>query len=154
MRRVNEALKEVLGGAIQSGLKDPRIGFVTVTAVEATTDLRHAKVFVSVLGSQHEREATLAGLRSAEGFLQGVVNQELHLKRVPALEFVYDTSIDRGMKIQALLRSEEKALGLDLAAPEAGDAAAPEAENAAATEAENAGTAADAPAADVDGSRG
>jgi len=138
MRRVNEALKEVLGGVIQSGLKDPRIGFVTVTGVEATTDLRHAKVFVSVLGSQHEKEATLAGLRSAEGFLQGVINQELHLKRVPALEFVYDTSIDRGMKIQALLRSEEKALGLDLAAPEA----------------ENAGTAAAVPAADVDGGRG
>lgn len=146
MRRVNEALKEIIGGAIQSGLKDPRIGFVTVTAVEATTDLRHAKVFVSVLGSQHEKEATLAGLRSAEGFLQGVVNQELHLKRVPALEFVYDTSIDRGMKIQALLRSEEKALGLDLAAPEAGGTAA--------AGAANGKPAAGAPAADVDGSRG
>ena len=118
MRRVNEALKEVLGQTIQSGLKDPRIGFVTVTAVEATTDLRHARVFVSVLGKEEEKEASLAALRSAEGHLQGVINQELHLKRVPALEFVYDTSIDRGMKIQALLRSQEEALGLDLAAPE------------------------------------
>jgi ribosome-binding factor A len=114
MRRVNEALKEILSDAIGRGLKDPRVGFVTVTGVDATSDLRRARVYISVLGRQAEKEATLQGLRSAEHFLQGVINRELHVKRVPALEFVYDTSIDQGMRISALLKSEERALGLDL----------------------------------------
>jgi ribosome-binding factor A len=113
MRRVNEALKEILSSAIGRGVKDPRVGFVTITGVETTSDLRRAKVYISVFGRQEEKEATLAGLRSAEHFLQSVINRELHVKRVPALEFVYDHSIDHGMKIDALLKSEERALGLD-----------------------------------------
>jgi ribosome-binding factor A len=117
MRRVNEALKEILSSTIGRGLKDPRVGFVTVTGVETTSDLSRAKVYVSVFGRQEEKEATLAGLRSAEHFLQSVINRELHVKRVPALEFVYDSSIDHGMRIQALLRSEERALGLHLDEP-------------------------------------
>jgi ribosome-binding factor A len=121
MRRVNEALKEILSAAIGRGLKDPRVGFVTVTGVDTTSDLRRARVYVSVLGKQAEKEETLAGLRSAEHYLQGVINRELHVKRIPALEFVYDTSIDQGMRIQALLQSEERALGLDLDDPTAGD---------------------------------
>lgn len=117
MRRVNEAVKEILSSAITRGVKDPRVGFVTVTGVQTTVDLRHAKVFVSVLGKQEEKEATLAGLRSAEHYLQSVINRELHVKRVPALEFVYDTSIDQGMRIQALIRSQERELGIDLEEP-------------------------------------
>ncbi len=117
MRRVNEALKEVLSGAIARGVKDPRIGFVTITSVDATTDVSQAKVFVSVLGSAAEKEATLAALRSAHGFLQGVVNDELHLRRTPALEFVYDTSIDRGMRIGALIKDQERELGIDASLP-------------------------------------
>ena len=71
MRRVNEVIREVLGAAIATELKDPRIGFVTVTAVDTSPDLRAARVFVSVLGSEEEREQTLEGLRSSHGFLQG-----------------------------------------------------------------------------------
>ena len=114
MRRVNEAIKEILSEAIAEDLKDPRIGFVTVTGVDATSDLRHAKVFVSVLGKQAEKEATLKGLRSALGYLQGVINDELHLKRTPTLEFLYDESIDEGMRIHVLLREHGSAMGLDL----------------------------------------
>lgn len=129
MRRVNEALREVLGGAIGRGLKDPRIGFVTVTAVEATTDLRQARVFVSVLGKEAEKTATLDGLRSAEGFLQGVISSELKLKRTPTLEFVYDESIDRGLRMEALLRAETRLLdeGEDV---EDGSASAPRSDGA------------------------
>ncbi len=113
MRRVNETLKEVLSTTINRDLKDPRVGFVTVTGVRTSADLRHAKVYVSVLGRGAEKEATLRGLRSAEGFLQGVINDELHIKRTPTLEFLYDSSIDEGMKIATLIRREERELGLD-----------------------------------------
>ncbi|MHB8870044.1 MAG: 30S ribosome-binding factor RbfA [Thermoleophilia bacterium] len=117
MRRVNEALREVLGATIGRGLKDPRIGFVTVTAVEATNDLRQARVYVSVLGKEAEKTQTLLGLRSAEGFLQGVISDELQLKRTPTLEFVYDESIDRGLHMDALLRAETRHLPLEDATP-------------------------------------
>ena len=117
MRRVNEALKEVLSEAISGELKDPRIGFVTITAVQATSDLKYAKVFFSVLGKGAQKDATLQGLRSAEGFLQGIINEELHLKRIPALQFIYDDAVDQGMKIEAMLRHQERTLGVDLSIP-------------------------------------
>jgi ribosome-binding factor A len=103
MRRVNEAVREVLSRRIAEGLKDPRIGFVTVTAVETSPDLRHARVFVSVLGDEEERERSLAGLASSHGLLQAVIATELRMKRTPTLDFVYDESIDRGMRITELL---------------------------------------------------
>ncbi len=103
MRRVNEAVREVLSERIAEGLKDPRIGFVTLTAVETSPDLRHARVFVSVLGDQAERERTLTGLSSSHGVLQGAIARQLRMKRTPTLEFVYDESIDRGMRISELL---------------------------------------------------
>src|SRR3954466_9697224 len=104
MRRVNEALREVLSARIAGGLKDPRIGFVTVTAVETSPDLRHARVFVSVLGAESERTEPLAGLGSSRGVLQSQLARELRLKRTPTLEFVYDDSVDRSMRIDELLR--------------------------------------------------
>lgn len=103
MRRVDEAVRAVLSDAIASDLKDPRVGFVTVTAVKTSPDLRHARVYVSVLGNPAERDASLAGLRSAHGFLQRRVASELTLKHTPALTFEYDDSIDRGMRITELL---------------------------------------------------
>jgi ribosome-binding factor A len=108
MRRVNEAVREVLSARLAGGLKDPRIGFVTVTAVETSPDLRHARVFVSVLGGEDERRTTLEGLASSHGFLQAGLAQELRLKRTPTLEFVYDESVDRGMKINELLEENER----------------------------------------------
>jgi ribosome-binding factor A len=106
MRRVNEAVREVLSARLAVGLKDPRIGFVTVTAVETSPDLRHARVFVSVLGGDAEREESLLGLASAHGILQRAVADELRMKRTPTLEFVYDESIDRGMRITELLEED------------------------------------------------
>ncbi len=103
MRRVNEALREVLSARIAAGLKDPRIGFVTVTAVDTSSDLRHARVYVSVLGDEKSREATLAGLRSAHGFLQGRVAGELRLKRTPELRFEYDDTAERADRLERLM---------------------------------------------------
>ena len=103
MRRVNEAVREVVSARIAEGLRDPRIGFVTVTGVETSPDLRHARVYVSVLGSEEERAATLEGLESAHGVLQQAVAGELRMKRTPTLQFVFDESIDRGMRITELL---------------------------------------------------
>jgi len=103
MRRVNEAVREVVSARIAEGLRDPRIGFVTVTAVETSPDLRQARVYVSVLGSDEERSATLAGLESAHGVIQQAVASELRMKRTPTLQFVFDESIDRGMRITELL---------------------------------------------------
>jgi ribosome-binding factor A len=103
MRRVNEVMREVLGDAISSELEDPRIGFVTVTAVETSPDLRSARVYVSVLGDATEREATLAGLRSSHGVLQGSIARQLRLKRTPTLSFHYDDSPERGIRISRLL---------------------------------------------------
>jgi ribosome-binding factor A len=103
MRRVDEAVRGVLSDAISSDLKDPRVGFVTVTAVKTSPDLRHAKVLVSVLGSEEERTGSLAGLESAHGFLQRRLAAELRLKHTPTLSFEHDPSIDRGMRITELL---------------------------------------------------
>lgn len=102
MRRVNEALREVLSEAIPE-LKDPRIGFVTVTGVEATEDLKQATVYVSVYGSERARERTLAGLAAAHGFLQARINRELSLRRTPQLTFEYDPSVERGVRISKLI---------------------------------------------------
>ena len=106
MRRVNEAVREVLSARIAGGLNDPRIGFVTLTSVETSPDLRHARVYVSVLGDETERADTLAGLSSAHGVLQQAIGRELRMKRTPTLEFVFDESIDRGMRISELLADE------------------------------------------------
>src|SRR6266478_8558034 len=106
MRRVNEAVREVISAHIAGDLKDPRIGFVTVTGVETSRDLRSARVFVSILGEEAEREDALAGLRSAAGFLQAQLGTQLRMKRTPTLEFVYDDSVDRGMRISELLAKE------------------------------------------------
>jgi ribosome-binding factor A len=106
MRRVDEAVREVLSDAISHKVKDPRIGFVTVTAVETAPDLRRARVFVSVLGSEGVRRRSLQGLRSAHGILQRAVAAELHLKHTPTLEFVYDDTAERGMRIAELIERE------------------------------------------------
>jgi len=108
MRRVNEAVREVVSARIAGGLKDPRIGFVTVTGVETSPDLRHARVYVSVLGADAERAETLAGLASAHAVMQQDVARELRMKRTPTLEFVFDESIDRGMRITELLEDDER----------------------------------------------
>jgi len=108
MRRINEVLREVVGAAISNDLSDPRIGFVTVTSVETSPDLRTAKVFVSVLGSEEEREETLEGLRSSHGVLQSRIAAETRMKRTPTLTFRYDDTIEKGVRISELLEGEEE----------------------------------------------
>jgi len=103
MRRVNEVMREVIGSAISTELEDPRIGFVTVTTVETSPDLRSARVFVSVLGDRDEREATLAALSSSHGVLQAVIARELRLKRTPTLSFHYDEGPERGVRLARML---------------------------------------------------
>jgi|tagenome__1003787_1003787.scaffolds.fasta_scaffold20117503_2 ribosome-binding factor A len=105
IRRVNEAMREVLSAAITSELKDPRVGFVTVTAVETSPDLRHARVFVSVLGNPGERRRSLKAMDSARGFLQRRVGSELRMKHTPQIQFVYDETPERGMRINELLQA-------------------------------------------------
>jgi ribosome-binding factor A len=106
MRRVDEAVRAVLSEAIARELKDPRVGFVTVTAVKTSPDLRHARVYFSVLGDQPTRVASIDGLRSAHGYLQSRLASELTLKRTPALTFEYDDTTDRAMHINELLERE------------------------------------------------
>src|SRR5947209_15589833 len=102
MRRVNQTLKEVLSEGIGE-LKDPRIGFVTITGVETSSDLSQARVFVSVLGSARKREASLVGLAAAHGVLQAKIASELRLKRTPQLAFEYDPSVERGVRMTQLI---------------------------------------------------
>jgi ribosome-binding factor A len=107
MRRVDEAIRQVIGDALAGELKDPRVGFVTVTDVRTSADLSHARVYVSVLGDDAQREDSLVGLRSAHGFLQGRLGRELGLKRTPALEFEYDDTTDRALRLDEILRGSE-----------------------------------------------
>ena len=101
-RKVNEAIRKVLSDAVPS-LKDPRIGFVTVTGVRATTDLSQATVFVSVFGTEKDQERSLDGLRAAHGVLQARVGRELGTRRTPVLSFEYDPAIERGVRLTKMI---------------------------------------------------
>lgn len=120
MRRVDEAIRQVIGDALASDVKDPRVGFVTVTDVKTSSDLSHARVYVSVfadsraisrsghtagspLSQEQAREQTLEGLRHAHGYLQARIARELRLKRTPTLEFAYDDTAERAMRLDALI---------------------------------------------------
>ena len=102
MRRVNESVRQVLSEAVPE-LKDPRIGFVTVTGVQTSPDLRHARVFVSVFGPERKRQETLDGLAAAHGVLQARIAHELRLKRTPQLAFEYDRSVEEGVRMSKLI---------------------------------------------------
>ena len=102
MRRVNEAIREALAEALVE-LKDPRIGFVTITAVKTSPDLRQARVYVSVLGNERKREKTLQGLDSAHGVLQAKLASEIRMKRTPQLTFEYDPTVEQGMRMSQLI---------------------------------------------------
>ena len=107
MRRVDEALREVVAATI-SELSDPRLGFITVTGVETAPDLRTAKVFVSVLGDETERAATLDALRSSHGVLQSRIAGEMRMRRTPTLTFHYDDTIEKGIRITHLLEESQE----------------------------------------------
>ena len=103
MRRVDEAVREVLADAIPRCVKDPRVGFVTVTDVNTSPDLRHAQVFVRVLGDEGERSSAIEGLSSAHSVLQHEVARSLRMKRTPTLTFRCDETALRAARLEALI---------------------------------------------------
>ncbi len=110
-RRVGELLKEEISKIIRREVKDPRIGFVSVTDVEVSGDLRHAKVFVSVYGDEQEKKDTMAGLKKATGFIRKLVGDRVKIHHTPEILFRYDDSIEHGVYISKLIkevRNEEK----------------------------------------------
>lgn len=102
--RIAEQMKKELGDIIGQKLKDPRIGFVTVTDVDVTGDLQQATVFISVLGSDQEKENTLIGLSKAKGFIRSEIGQRIRLRKTPEIEFALDESVAYGNRIESLLR--------------------------------------------------
>lgn len=103
--RVAEQMKKELGDIITRKLKDPRVGFVTVTAVEVTGDLQQATVYITTLGNEEEREATMKALEKATGFIHSEIGSRIRLRRTPELTFQFDSSVEYGNKIEQLLRS-------------------------------------------------
>lgn len=101
--RVADEMREILAQLIRDEVKDPRVGFVSIVKVEVSGDLRHAKIFVSVLGDEQQKKGSLKGLTSAAGFLRSEVARALQLRYTPELHFVLDESIERGQKIAQLL---------------------------------------------------
>jgi ribosome-binding factor A len=101
--RVGEQMKKELGDIISRKIKDPRIGFVTVTDVEVTGDLQQAKVYISVLGDEEQRENTLKGLAKAKGFIRTEIGQRIRLRKTPEITFEFDESVDYGNRIENLL---------------------------------------------------
>ncbi|MDR5683894.1 MAG: 30S ribosome-binding factor RbfA [Armatimonadota bacterium] len=104
VERMREFIRDEVGQILQRGLKDPRIGFVSVTDVELSRDLRHAKIFVSVFGTPEEREQTMQGLASATGFVRTELARRLRVHHAPEIEFRLDDSIERGTRVMQLLR--------------------------------------------------
>ena len=102
--RVNQRIKEEVSTLLQRELKDPRLGFVTVTEVETAKDLRVAKVFVSVLGDDRQWTASLAALASARGFVRNWLRQHLDLRITPEIDFRPDRSMEHAARIQSLLK--------------------------------------------------
>lgn len=101
--RVGEEMRDILARLIRDEVKDPRVGFVSIVKVEVAGDLRHAKVFISVLGDEAQKKSSLKGLQSASGFLRSEVAKMLQLRYTPELHFVLDESIEHGQKIAQLL---------------------------------------------------
>ncbi|AVP36926.1 30S ribosome-binding factor RbfA [Staphylococcus felis] len=102
--RVGEQMKQELMDIINNKLKDPRVGFLTITEVQPTNDLSLAKVYFTVLGNDKERENTFKGLEKATGFLKTEIAQRMRLRIVPDLQFEYDESIDYGNRIERLIQ--------------------------------------------------
>jgi len=105
--RVGDQIQKEISGLLLKGLKDPRIGFVTVTAVEVSSDLGHARVYFTVMGDERARRETIKGLTSAVPFLRRELGKRLRLRSVPELTFKYDTSLEYGNRIEALLKEIE-----------------------------------------------
>ncbi|HLR66181.1 30S ribosome-binding factor RbfA [Virgibacillus alimentarius] len=102
--RVAEQMKKELGDILTRKIKDPRVGFVTVTDVEVTGDLQQAKIFISVLGNEEEKQDSLLGLAKAKGFIRSEIGKRIRLRKTPELMFEYDEAQEHGTRIEKLLR--------------------------------------------------
>jgi ribosome-binding factor A len=122
--RVNEQIRRELTSLVQRDVRDPRIGMVTITAVETSPDLYHAKVFYSVMGSDEDRDSAAEGLRAAAGFLRTEIGRRMHIRRAPELHFTYDDTLQHAMHIERLLREAHASSGSS-SGSELTDAAAP-----------------------------
>jgi ribosome-binding factor A len=111
LARLRELFKQEISAILHREMKDPRIGFVSVTDVELTPDLRHAKVFVSILGDEDAKAKTMAGLTSAQGFIRTELGRRIRLRYLPQIHFKLDESIERGVRVQHLLRRVAEAKG-------------------------------------------
>jgi ribosome-binding factor A len=116
IERINGLLQEELSRLVRAELKDPRVGVITITGVETTTDLMHAIVYVRTLGDQTPVEDAIEGLDSAEGYLRRLLGRELHLRRIPELRFVADRTIEHAQRIEALLEEARAEDGSEPAA--------------------------------------
>ncbi len=106
--KVSSALRKIISELIQNGVKDPRIGFVSVTKVKLSKDLRHAQVFVNILGTERQKKTTLKGLNSAVGFIRSNLRDKIRLRYNPEIFFSYDDSLDYGLHIEQLLKDVNK----------------------------------------------
>lgn len=102
--RVGEQIKKEIVDIVRQDVKDPRVGFVTITGVEASGDLQHATVYVSVLGNEEQRKGTLDALHKATGFIRAEIGRRIRLRRTPELHFKLDTSLDYSTRITKVLR--------------------------------------------------
>ncbi len=105
VEKLRELIREEVSDIIHRVLKDPRIGFTSVTDVELSSDLRHAKIFVSVLGSEEDRQRTMEALQKAVGFVRTELGRRIRIYRIPEIQFRLDTSIERGTRVMELLRT-------------------------------------------------
>ncbi|AYF07822.1 30S ribosome-binding factor RbfA [Bacillus sp. GX] len=106
--RVGEQMKKELGDIISRKIKDPRVGFVTVTDVQVSGDLQIATVYISVLGDEEQKESTLKGLAKAKGFIRSEIGQRIRLRKTPEISFEFDESIGYGHRIDTLLHQINK----------------------------------------------
>ncbi|MBV8727636.1 MAG: 30S ribosome-binding factor RbfA [Candidatus Eremiobacteraeota bacterium] len=110
LSRIDHEIQRVLGTLISQELKDPRLGFATVTRVEVTQDLKHAKVFVSVIGDRHVARQTMDALQHASRFLRGELGHQISLRYTPELSFVEDRSTERAIELSKTLREAQTAM--------------------------------------------
>lgn len=102
--RIAELIKQELASALSKEVRDPRLGFITITEVKMSEDLKYARVFYSVFGNESSKEETAIGLAKAVGFLQHDIASKLNLRFTPHLSFILDPSLDEGMKIDKIIR--------------------------------------------------
>ncbi|MDR1759019.1 MAG: 30S ribosome-binding factor RbfA [Fibrobacter sp.] len=113
MERLGELFREEISKLLQKGLKDPRIGFATINRVDVTEDLSYAKVYVSVMGSDKEKQSTMIGLRQSASFIRQVLGKGIKIRKVPELQFVLDENLEHAMHIQSILHELREKGDLD-----------------------------------------